>query len=143
MKLRDCTESDIENITRLLKTEHLPFEDLHDHIQTLSIAEDKNGILIGGGAIEVYGEVALFRSLVINKENRNQHYGSIILKHIEGKGKIAGVKELYLLTENACGYFAKRGFTEIARSDVPIAIQTTTQYSGLCPASARVMRKFL
>jgi len=143
MKLRACKESDLEDIKHLLEENKLPFDDIAELRKNIVVAENDKGEFIGIGALEIYGKIGLFRSLVVAKNARNKTYGSIIYKHVEDKGKNIGVRELYLLTENACKYFENLGFTEVVRDTVPVEIKNTNQFSSLCPASARIMRKYL
>ncbi len=48
-----------------------------------------------------------------------------------------------LLVPAAADFFAARGYTVVPRAEVPAAIQSTAQFSGLCPASSVFMAKFL
>ena len=47
---------------------------------------------------------------------------------------------MYLLTTTAERYFARFGFVQIARDDVPGAVQQSVEFREACPASAVVMR---
>jgi N-acetylglutamate synthase-like GNAT family acetyltransferase len=47
---------------------------------------------------------------------------------------------VYLATTNAARFFEHLGFTAIGRDQVPQAILSTRQLSGLCPASATIMK---
>lgn len=143
MKYRSSSESDLLNIKRLLKEEGLPFNDIDEHLDNIIIAEEDGGELVGFGALEMYGKVGLFRSLVVEKRKRNKNCGEKILKYIEEYATNNGIKELYLLTEHASKYFKKQKFEEVSRDRVPIEIKSTKQFSSLCPASAVVMRKYL
>ena len=143
MKYRSSSESDLLNIKTFLEREGLPFDDIDEHLNNIIIAEEDEGELIGVGALEMYGKVGLFRSLVVEKRKRNKNSGAKILKYIEEYAKHNGIKELYLLTENATRYFKKHRFEEVSRDYVPVEIKSTKQFSNLCPASAVVMRKYL
>jgi ketosteroid isomerase-like protein len=54
-----------------------------------------------------------------------------------------GVRELYLLTATAPGFFEKLGFVRLARAAAPEAIRQTREFRELCPDSSVVMRKEL
>jgi amino-acid N-acetyltransferase len=143
MKYRSSSESDLLTVRTLLEKEGLPINDIDEHLNNIIIAEEDGGEIVGIGALEMYGEVGLFRSLVVKKRKRNKNTGARILKHIEEYAKNNGIKELYLLTENATRYFKKQKFEEVSRDHVPNEIKCTKQFSSLCPASAVVMRKDL
>jgi amino-acid N-acetyltransferase len=53
------------------------------------------------------------------------------------------VHAIYLLTTTAEGFFAQRGYRLSERVTAPLAIAATRQFCGLCPATARFMRKRL
>jgi amino-acid N-acetyltransferase len=55
----------------------------------------------------------------------------------------AGIRELWLLTTNTERFFERLGFERMNRADAPASIAATSQFAGLCPASAIVMRKQL
>lgn len=54
-----------------------------------------------------------------------------------------GIKSVYLLTTTAADYFPRMGFARIERDEVPVAVQQSTEFRTLCPASAVAMRRVL
>jgi N-acetylglutamate synthase-like GNAT family acetyltransferase len=55
--------------------------------------------------------------------------------------RLQGVKELYLITTTADGYFEKQGYERVSRENVPVEIAQSQQFSSICPSSAVVMKK--
>ena len=55
-------------------------------------------------------------------------------------GKL-GPKDVYVLTETAAPFFATLGFLSVAREAAPPEIAATQQFSALCPAGAKLMRR--
>jgi amino-acid N-acetyltransferase len=53
------------------------------------------------------------------------------------------LKSIYLLTETAAEYFSKKGYSKVAREQVPDAIRQSSQFSSVCPATAVVLKKQL
>jgi amino-acid N-acetyltransferase len=51
------------------------------------------------------------------------------------------VESMYLLTTTAEEFLRRRGYRTVARSEAPAAIQSTTDFSKLCPSSAILMVK--
>ena len=49
------------------------------------------------------------------------------------------VSAVYLLTETANKFFAKLDFKPIQRSDVPQKVQSSIEFTTLCPDAATVM----
>ena len=55
--------------------------------------------------------------------------GEILLRHIEGRARAAGVKRLFVLTTRSSHWYIKRGFTPGGISDLPKSKQTTCNAS--------------
>lgn len=92
--------------------------------------------LVGVGRLEIYGEAVLLRSVVTLKVARGGGLGRAIVKWLVVHAANAGVRELYLLTFTAPGFFAACGFHKFPREGVPAAIDATEKFANLCPASA-------
>ena len=91
--------------------------------------------------LELLGDVALLRSLVVADGLRGSGAGARLLAHAESHARARGVKTLYLLTTTAERFFPKLGFEPISRADVPESIQASVEFQSACPRSATVMRK--
>jgi amino-acid N-acetyltransferase len=57
--------------------------------------------------------------------------------------QVGGIRRLYLLTATTQDFFAKHGYAVVPRGSVPEAIQTSTEFMSLCPASAICLHKRL
>ncbi|MCU0560726.1 MAG: arsenic resistance N-acetyltransferase ArsN2 [Desulfobacterales bacterium] len=101
------------------------------------------GRLEGVVGLELYGTVALLRSLAVAAAQRGLGLGSRLVEHAEGYARGKGVKSLYLLTTTAEAFFRARGYVRIPREDAPGAIEATGEFSGLCPVSSAFMVKHL
>ena len=93
--------------------------------------------------LELYGEVALLRSLAVASERRGSGLGSRLVEHAERYARDRGVKSLYLLTTTAEAFFMRRGYTRLAREKAPDPIRNTTEFGGICPLSSAFMFKRL
>ena len=137
------SSADLPVIQSLLKDAGLPFEDLTEkHLDDLIVATDSSGI-VGAVGLEMYGEDALLRSLVVRADRRTAGIGDQLLSAIENAAIDEDISSLVLLTTTAKDYFAKRGFREIRRDDVSLEVQSSTEFASICPASATCMRKNL
>jgi amino-acid N-acetyltransferase len=93
--------------------------------------------------VEVLGEHALLRSLIVVPGFRLRGAGKALVETAERHARSRGVRELYLLTTSAEEFFARRGYARIARSEAPEAVRTTREFSDICPANSVFMRKIL
>jgi amino-acid N-acetyltransferase len=130
-------------VVALLESARLPTEDLTPrHCEHFFRAgpEAKPHGLVG---LELFGEAALLRSLVVVDTGRNRGAGTALLAHAERHARERGVTRIYLLTTTAEGFFERRGYTRLARDAAPDAIRATREFSGICPASSVFMVKEL
>jgi amino-acid N-acetyltransferase len=131
------------SVVALLEAEGLPAADLTAaHLQHFFFtgADGAPSALVG---LEIYGEDALLRSLVVSAAARTQGLGSALVQHAEEYAAAHQVRALYLLTTTAESYFAHRGYKRIDRAQAPPSIQTTREFANLCPASSAFMIKRL
>ena len=93
--------------------------------------------------LELYGEVALLRSLAVAAAHRGAGLGSRLVAHAERHAQDHGIKSLYLLTTTAESFFLRRGYVKILREEAPPAIMDTKEFAGICPLSSAFMVKQL
>jgi len=137
--VRRAEQADAAAIHLLLAENKLPTKDLSDGLLThFLVATDEKG-LAGVIGAEVYGEHALLRSLCTRSDLRQRGIGSALLKGLLQELISKGVRRIFLLTENAEGFFARHGFSRTERKSVPAEIAATEQFRLLCPASAVCM----
>ena len=122
-------------IEALLKAADLPHEDFAQHLAHFIIARS-GGVVVGAVGYERHGDDALLRSLVVEPSCRGTGLGDALVRRLAEAAVVAGVRQFYLLTTTAEGFFAQRGFRVIARDLVPPAIAATEEFRRLCPASA-------
>jgi amino-acid N-acetyltransferase len=127
----------------LLACAQLPTEDLTPaHCESFFFtgpAEAPTGLV----GLELLGEVALLRSLVVSAQRRGQGEGLALLRHAEAHARQQGVRALYLLTTTAAEFFARHGYRPADRESAPPAIRATREFAGICPASSAFMFRIL
>lgn len=133
--------TDMAAIRALLDRAHLPTGDLVGAHDVRFWVGRAAGHLIGAVGLERFGDVALLRSLVVAPEARGTGLGSALTDAAEAAASADGIHDLYLLTQTAERFFARRGYAVVKRSSMPAAIQATHQFLSLCPASAICMHK--
>lgn len=130
-------------IEKILKENNLPTDDLSDMNLDNFLAYAEDGNTKGVVGLEAYGAEGLLRSLAVSVGYQGSGCGSVLLGALENHARAIGIKQLYLLTETAAQYFTQRGFLVIPRALASDSIQSTQQFSELCPANAVLMRKQL
>jgi amino-acid N-acetyltransferase len=137
------TQKELEPLKKFLRVNQLPADDLQLKNSLLLTYYNADETLVGSGGLEYYGDTALLRSLAVSPELRGQQLGKQIVHDLLQQARTARIKEIYLLTETAFHFFQKLGFMEVNRERVPDEIKSSTEYSHVCPASAKVMKVVL
>jgi amino-acid N-acetyltransferase len=127
------------HLTTLLTQAGLPIDGLADHRDATLVALDGNTV-IGSVALEVYGRVALLRSLAVAPDRQGQGIGAQLFDAALAMAQARGIHTLYLLTETAAPYFERRRFVPITRAEVDPAVTASVEFTDACPASAQAMR---
>lgn len=134
------------SVKALLAECELPTEDLTArHMEHFFVPDepgefDRPYAVVG---LEVFGDVALLRSLAVAQTRRGRGLARELVAHAEAYARERGVGELYLLTRTAEPLFRVLGYVRAERADVPQSIRTTPEFASLCPDSAALMRKSL
>lgn len=137
---RKATPADLRQICTLLEKENLPVSDINAGLQAFFVAEDGNEI-VGNIGIESYGDVALLRSMAVNPGYRNHGIAGKLVEHLLHFASEKHISSLYLVTNTAEVYFAKKGFKRINRQQVDRKMFASAEFNGLCPASSVIMVK--
>lgn len=141
MRIDPARPSDLPAIRSLLELEGLPAGDLEESaLEWFLVARSEERVLAAVG-LEIYGRVALLRSLVVDPQLRGRGLGIQMTEAAEAMAHRAGVESIYLLTTTADAFFRQRGYRIGSRPETPAAIQSTTQFSALCPSTASLMVK--
>lgn len=130
-------------VLALLKNSGLPYQDIDTRPSIEFLVAAPGQSLLGAVGLEQYDDTGLLRSLVVRPESRWMGLGMQLADAMEERAGKAGVTALYLLTTTAADFFARRGYQVIQRSDAPSVLQSTSEFSSLCPAQAVCMYKAL
>jgi amino-acid N-acetyltransferase len=140
--LRAATVADLRDIQTLLRDAQLPLDGVAGSLPTFIVAEYE-GKLVGAAGLELCGEDALLRSVVVAQEWRSRGLGRELVDRVIAEGNARRLRALYLLTTTAEQFFPAFGFERTTRDGVPDAVRATAEFETACPASATVMRKKL
>lgn len=140
--MRELTLASIsadEELKTALAAAGLPIDDVGEPDITYYRLVDDKGSVLGHSGIETASDDAvLLRSMVIMPAFRSQGYG----RHLTEMtlARIPTSYEVYLATTSAASFFERVGFRVVERDQVPQTILSTRQLSGICPASATIMK---
>ena len=130
-------------VRQLLSESSLPISDITaQHLQHF-FGCGSGPELEGVVGLELYGKVALLRSLAVASSRRGTGVGSGLVANAERHAQDQGVQSLYLLTTTAEQFFLRHGYARIPRDEAPAAIRSTREFSGICPTSSAFMVKYL
>ncbi len=142
MYIERAQPADALDIRALLRRSGLPQDGLDAHLATTLVARDGSAI-VGCAAVELYGALALLRSVAVDAPARGQGLGQQLTQAALDLAQASGVHDVYLLTETASAFFPRWGFRPIERAAVPMAVQQSAEFTHACPASALVMHTTL
>jgi phosphinothricin acetyltransferase len=136
--LRPLRSDEYPALVSFLRDRRLPEAGLSAHVATSIVAEE-NGQLVGSVAVEPYGHAGLLRSVAVLPAYESQGLGTLLVDAANRLARNHGLSHLYLLTETAPAFFARRGFRAVTRHLVPGGLQLSPEFAGACPASALAM----
>jgi amino-acid N-acetyltransferase len=142
IEIKEGNNSHRQSIVTLLQSGHLPVEDLPADLDNFFIALDNDNV-VGAGGLEKYNNCGLLRSLVVNKDYRNEKIAGKLVRQLEERAKDLGVDCIYLLTETAPDYFTRKGYEKIKREEVPADLLSSSEFNHVCPQSAIAMQKYI
>jgi amino-acid N-acetyltransferase len=109
-------EIELEKLKQFLQSNNLPSWDISLDQNLFIGYYDVHEALVASGGLEFYGNVALLRSVAVNKILRMKSFGKQIVDDLINNAKAHQIKELYLLTETAHDFFLKKGFRDTPRT---------------------------
>lgn len=140
--LRTAAERDASHIHALLARSGLPTSDL-EVSQPQFVVLCEGAQIIGTGALQRFGSIALLRSVAVEPQRRDAGLGRVIVQELERRAYASDVAQLFLLTQTAKRFFEQQDYRVIDRQQVPQAVQGSEEFRSLCPTSATCMVKML
>ncbi len=136
-------QSDLPAIVSLLNRVNLPTEGVREHVSDFLMLFGSENITgakpIGCVGLEVYGEIALLRSMAMAPEHQGKGLGTMLIETIVKYAKGRNIKTLYLLTETAEDFFHRIGFRIVEREQVPEDVKESIEFTKLCVTSPSMM----
>lgn len=138
LRLRAATAGDERAVAALLAAEGLPAAGSGEISTYFQVIDDGQDVVAAAG-IESHGTEALLRSVVVAPAHRDRGLARRLTERMVGEARNRGHRALYLLTMDADGYFARLGFTTVAREAAPESIRESEQFREQCPDAAVLM----
>ena len=140
MMIREATSAYRGPILDLLAENKLPSDDIGTSPDHFWVALD-NEQVIGAIGLEIYEQYGLLRSMVVSEASRGKGIASMLVSKLEDHAADLDIEEIFLLTETAPDYSIRKGYKEVDRNEVPKAVQLSSEFSHVCPTSARIFSK--
>lgn len=131
--------TDLRIVREMLQAADLPYGDIDHHSVARFYLLVEAGQPIALAGLELHGDAALLRSLVVIPGQRGKGLAKQLLDFICAEARAAGARQLYLLTVGAADYFRRLGFLDLARERAPAAIRNTREFAQLCPERALLL----
>jgi amino-acid N-acetyltransferase len=136
--VRPARRQDYLPAADLLTASKLPLQGFADHFGNALVATSA-GRVVGVVELEIYGEAALLRSLVVAPSERGAHLGERLTEEALRLARERSAADVYLLTETAERFFPRFGFAVEERTAVPEALKQSEEFRTACPETAVMM----
>jgi amino-acid N-acetyltransferase len=136
--IRPATASDLPAILSLLTDAGLILAGVADHLPGFLVATE-GGAIVGTAGLEVYGNVALLRSVAVAPPQRRHGLGRRLVAAALGAARQRGVAQVALLTTTAASFFEHLGFRPITRDTLDPRLGASAELADECCASAVAM----
>ncbi len=138
ISLRQAGSGDWPAVESLLLGNKLPTEGARENLATYLLAIS-NGEIVGCAGAEVYGTVALLRSVAVASGLHKKGIGRLLVERMIQEARARDIASLHLLTVTAPEYFAVYGFKRGKIEEAPVALKASAEFQGACPACAAFM----
>ncbi|MFW9779921.1 MAG: arsenic resistance N-acetyltransferase ArsN2 [Candidatus Heimdallarchaeota archaeon] len=135
LEFETAAPNHLSSVLSLLKRFKLPVEDVESQLANFVVLRNQDQI-VGCAGLEVYGSIALLRSVAVHPDWQGRSLGKQLVDHMMNRAHNEGVERVYLLTETGKVYFQKFGFRSLRRDEVDDRIKKTEEFTKLCPESS-------
>lgn len=130
LELRLGREDEIDEIAALIVSEQMPAMEVDRWIGGFWVLDDGEK-LVGCAGVEVYGEAAVLRSVMVAPELRGTGEGVRMIKRALDYMRESGAKRCYLFTMTAEDWFPRFGFERCSLDDFEAGARESWQYKAV------------
>ncbi len=142
MRIERAVPSDTPAVEALLAAAGLPLEGAAEAL-AMGVVARADGAIVGAAAVERYGEAGLLRSVVVSPDRLGTGLGSELVHAAENLARANGMRELYLITETAIGWFPRLGYEVVPRETARAAVGASVEFTMACASTGVPMRRTL
>ncbi|MGI8397532.1 arsenic resistance N-acetyltransferase ArsN2 [Agrobacterium deltaense] len=137
LRIERVDGSDLD-LRQALVNADLPTDDIEDERRTFFRIVSDDSRAVGFAGLEACEGDRLLRSVVVLPGLRGKGLGSAVVSAV--LANVEPGSNVFLVTTNASSFFARLGFIEVQRENLPVVVLATRQLSSLCPSSATIMK---
>ena len=139
LSIRRPTADQVSEVIGPLRKSELGFADISlANLQHFRLISAPHRVL-GVAGLEPLGRIALLRSVAVVADQQGQGLATQLVQALEIHAQRIGLHALYLLSARAGLFFARQGFSEIARDEMPAALNGSAELTGSeCHGTAMV-----
>ena len=142
LSIRRPTADQFSEVIALLTQSQLGSADISlANLQHFRLISAPHRVLAVAG-LEPLGRIALLRSVAVVADQQGQGLATQLVQALETHAQRIGLHALYLLSARAGLFFARQGFSEIARDEMPAVLHASAELTG-SERHGVVMVKFL
>lgn len=136
-----ATQDDLASVLALVRAAGLPTEGIADQFPGGYVVVRSGPTVIAVAGLEAHGAHGLLRSVAVAPAHRGGGLGKLLVEERLRRADEQGLASVYLLTTTAAEYFERLGFAVTSRASAPASLQTCSEFSAVCPASAACLAK--
>ena len=129
LTLRIGRLDEIEEISKLITSESMPALEVDRWIEGFWVLDDGEK-LVGCAGVEVYGEAAVLRSVMVAPELRGTGEGVRMIERTLDYMREQGARRCYLFTMTAESWFPRFGFVVCSLDDFEPGARESWQYKA-------------
>ena len=138
--LRPAASGDLDAVLTLLRSAKLPETGVAESFHDFVVAT-RGDTVVGAGGLEIAGNDALLRSVVVHPDERGTGTGQAITARLIADARARGLDSVWLLTETAPTFFERFGFRTSERSGASAELRATDEFTSCCPSTAVAMSR--
>lgn len=143
VEITSARPGDLDAVLALVERAGLPTSGVADGFPDGYVVAHAVGALVAAAGLKIHGDDGLLRSVVVTPAHRCSGLARKLVDRLLDAGRERGLGAVYLLTTTARDYFARLGFERVPRESAPEALQRSTEFASICPASAVCMKRRL